>query len=98
MTKADIVNRIAEETGMEKHDVQSTVEAFMRSVRDSLEGGENVYLRGFGSFVIKTRAAKTGRNILAKNPSRFRAQYPIVQASEGFCRERKDASQSRLSK
>lgn len=66
MTKADIVNRIAEETGMEKHDVQSTVEAFMRSVRDSLEEGENVYLRGFGSFIIKTRAAKTGRNILAK--------------------------------
>ncbi len=66
MTKADIVNRIAEETGMEKHDVQSTVEAFMRSVRDSLEDGENVYLRGFGSFVIKRRAAKTGRNILAK--------------------------------
>ena len=96
MTKADIVNRIAEETGMEKHDVQSTVEAFMRSVRDSLEGGENVYLRGFGSFVIKTRAAKTGRNILAKIHPDSRAQHSIVQASEGFCRDRKDASQSRL--
>ncbi|HAW72843.1 MAG TPA: integration host factor subunit beta [Flavobacteriales bacterium] len=66
MTKADIVGKIAEQTGMEKHDVQSTVEAFMRSIRDGLESGENVYLRGFGSFVVKTRAAKTGRNILAK--------------------------------
>ena len=66
MTKADIVGRIADKTGMEKHDVQTTVEAFMRSIRDGLESGENVYLRGFGSFVVKTRAAKTGRNILAK--------------------------------
>ncbi|MGB1074791.1 MAG: HU family DNA-binding protein [Flavobacteriales bacterium] len=66
MTKADIVSRISDATGMEKHDVQNTVEAFMTTVRESLEQGENVYLRGFGSFVIKTRAAKTGRNILAK--------------------------------
>lgn len=66
MTKADIVSRIAEQTGMEKNDVQTTVEAFMQTVRQSLEAGNNVYLRGFGSFVIKTRAAKTGRNILAK--------------------------------
>jgi DNA-binding protein HU-beta len=66
MTKADIVSRIAEQTGMEKHDVQTTVEAFMHTVRTSLEAGDNVYLRGFGSFVIKTRAAKTGRNIKAK--------------------------------
>jgi nucleoid DNA-binding protein len=98
MTKADIVNRIAEETGMEKHDVQSTVEAFMRSVRDSLEGGENVYLRGFGSFVIKTRAGEDGpKHIGQKVHPDSRAQHPIVQASEGFRRERKDASQSRLS-
>jgi len=66
MTKADIVSRIAEQTGMEKNDVQTTVEAFMQTVRQSLEAGNNVYLRGFGSFIIKTRAAKTGRNILAK--------------------------------
>jgi DNA-binding protein HU-beta len=66
MTKADIVTRIAEQTGMEKQDVQNTVEAFMTTVRESVEGGENVYLRGFGSFVVKTRAAKTGRNIKAK--------------------------------
>ena len=63
MTKADIVAKIAEKTGLEKVDVQITVEAFMKEVKESLEAGENVYLRGFGSFIIKERAKKTGRNI-----------------------------------
>ena len=63
MTKADIVAEIAEKTGLEKVDVQTVVEAFMKEVKESLEGGENVYLRGFGSFIIKERAKKTGRNI-----------------------------------
>jgi len=63
MTKADIVAEIAEKTGIEKVDVQTTVEAFMEEVKTSLETGENVYLRGFGSFIIKERAEKTGRNI-----------------------------------
>jgi len=63
MTKADIVAEIAEKTGLEKVDVQTTVEAFMEEVKTSLETGKNVYLRGFGSFVIKQRAEKTGRNI-----------------------------------
>jgi DNA-binding protein HU-beta len=63
MTKADIVAKISERLGMEKGDVQATVETFMEEVKTSLESGDNVYLRGFGSFVIKTRAEKTGRNI-----------------------------------
>jgi len=63
MTKADIVAEIAEKTGLEKVDIQTTVEAFMEEVKTSLETGNNVYLRGFGSFVIKQRAEKTGRNI-----------------------------------
>lgn len=63
MTKADIVAEIAEKTGIEKVAVQTTVEAFMNSVKSSLESGENVYLRGFGSFIVKERAEKTGRNI-----------------------------------
>lgn len=63
MTKADIVNEIAEKTGVEKVAVQATVEAFMNSIKGSLESGQNVYLRGFGSFIIKERAEKTGRNI-----------------------------------
>ncbi len=63
MTKADIVAKISEKLGIEKNDVQATVETFMDEVKNSLEGGDNVYLRGFGSFIIKTRAEKTGRNI-----------------------------------
>jgi len=63
MTKAEIVTEIANKTGIEKVAVQATVEAFMHAVKNSLIKGENVYLRGFGSFIIKERAEKTGRNI-----------------------------------
>ena len=63
MTKAEIVAEIANKTGIEKVAVQATVEAFMESLKGSLVSGQNVYLRGFGSFIIKKRAAKTGRNI-----------------------------------
>ena len=63
MTKADLVAKISEKLGIEKGDVQATVESFMNEVKTSLESGDNVYLRGFGSFIIKTRAEKTGRNI-----------------------------------
>lgn len=63
MTKADIVSKIADRTGMEKADVLAAVEGFMREVKNGMESGENVYLRGFGSFVLKSRAQKTGRNI-----------------------------------
>ena len=66
MTKADIVNAISENTGIEKMVVQKTVEAFMESVKGSLIKGEDVFLRGFGSFVVKTRAEKTARD-MAKN-------------------------------
>lgn len=63
MTKADIVNDIAKKTGVEKVQVQQIVEAFMESVRESLIAHNNVYLRGFGSFIIKKRATKVARNI-----------------------------------
>ena len=63
MTKADIINRIAEKTGVPKVDVLVTVEAFFKEVKTSLEQGEPVHVRGFGSFMLKRRAAKTARNI-----------------------------------
>ena len=63
MTKAEIVAGIAEETGLEKSEALRAVEAFMQSIKRSLSGGRNVYLRGFGSFIVKERAQKTGRNI-----------------------------------
>ncbi len=63
MTKAEIVNEITDKTGLDKVEVLTTVEAFMNSVKNSLARDENVYLRGFGSFIVKERAEKTGRNI-----------------------------------
>jgi DNA-binding protein HU-beta len=68
MTKADIVNEISKNTGIEKTQVQKTVEAFMEEIKNSLGKGDNVYLRGFGSFIVKKRAEKTARNI-SKNES-----------------------------
>ena len=64
MTKADIINEIATSTGIAKKDVSAVVESFMETIKDSLlEKKENVYLRGFGSFIVKHRAEKTARNI-----------------------------------
>ena len=63
MIKSEIVQSIAKKSGMEKVDVQNVIEGMMDEIKCSLEKGENVYLRGFGSFVIKKRAEKTGRNI-----------------------------------
>ena len=63
MTKAELIAEIANKTGIEKVAVQATVEAFMETVKESLTNNENVYLRGFGSFIVKHRAEKTGRNI-----------------------------------
>ncbi|MBC8301388.1 MAG: integration host factor subunit beta [Pelagibacterales bacterium] len=63
MTKADIVKNISDKTGMDKSDVQMIAEKLMNEIKNSLENNENVYLRGFGSFIVKKRAEKTGRNI-----------------------------------
>ncbi len=63
MTKAEIVNEIAKSTGIQKDEVLKIVESFMESVKGSLAKEENVYLRGFGSFIVKKRAQKTARNI-----------------------------------
>ena len=68
MRKADLVSSISEKTGVAKVDVLVTLESFFTEVRDSLSSGENVYIRGFGSFVIKKRAKKIGRHI-KKNKS-----------------------------
>ena len=63
MTKAEIATEIAKTTGIDKAAVVTVIEQFMTVVKDSLAHGENVYLRGFGSFIIKQRAQKTARNI-----------------------------------
>ena len=63
MTKAELVSKISVNLGLEKNEVLATIENFMEEVKNSLSEGENVYLRGFGSFIVKQRAEKTGRNI-----------------------------------
>jgi DNA-binding protein HU-beta len=90
MTKADIVAKISDNTGIEKAAVLNTVEEFMKTVRGSLEGGENVYLRGFGSFITKKRAEKTGRNI-SKNTTMIIPEHfiPAFKPSKIFVNKEK---------
>lgn len=91
MTKADIVAKIAEETGLEKSEVQKTVESFMTAVKDSLTSGENVYLRGFGSFIVKKRAEKTGRNISKKTTIIIPAHnIPAFKPAKSFVEDVKE--------
>lgn len=63
MTKADVIAEIAEKTGIDKADVTQTLESFFTVVKQSLTEGENIYVRGFGSFINKKRAKKVARNI-----------------------------------
>lgn len=85
MTKAEIVNEIAKNTGIGKEDVLRTVEAFMTSVKGSLARKENVYLRGFGSFIVKHRAAKTARNISKNTTIKIPAHnIPAFKPSKEF--------------
>ena len=85
MTKADIVNEIAKSTGLEKAAVLQTVEKFMEAVKDNMAAGNNVYLRGFGSFVIKVRKEKTARNISKKTSLKIPAHtVPSFKPSRVF--------------
>ena len=76
MTKAEIASEISKTTGIDKAAVVAVIEQFMTVVKDSLAHGENVYLRGFGSFIIKTRAEKVARNI-TKNTSLVIPEHKI---------------------
>ena len=92
MTKADIINEIAMATGVQKRDVTVVVESFMETIKNSLlEKKENVYLRGFGSFVIKHRAAKTARNILKNTTMTIEAHdLPSFKPSKSFMEQMKN--------
>lgn len=91
MTKAEIVAEIAQRTGMEKVNIQKVVEEFMTVLKGSLKKGDNVYLRGFGSFIIKKRAEKTGRNI-SKNTTIIIPAHniPSFKPSKSFVEEVKN--------
>ncbi len=91
MTKADIVAGIADETGLERAEALRAVEAFMNAIKESLAKGQNVYLRGFGSFIVKERAQKTGRNI-SKNTTIIIPAHniPSFKPSKTFVEEVKN--------
>tara|TARA_S200000501_G_scaffold211362_1_gene198548 strand:+ start:368 stop:658 length:291 start_codon:yes stop_codon:yes gene_type:complete len=85
MTKAEIVANISHKLGIEKVDVQLTVESLMEEIIGSLENGENVYLRGFGSFIVKKRAEKTARNIQKNTTIKIPAHnIPAFKPSKFF--------------
>lgn len=85
MTKAEIVKEIANKTGVDKQTVLAVIESFMTEVKGSLEKEENVYLRGFGSFIVKKRAEKTARNI-SKNTTMIVSAHniPAFKPSKEF--------------
>ncbi len=85
MTKAEIVASISEKSGIEKGDVLRVVEDLMAEVKDSLNQGNNVYLRGFGSFIVKKRAEKTGRNISKNTTIKIPAHHiPAFKPAKVF--------------
>ncbi len=85
MTKAEIVNEVAKSTGIEKVTVQTVVEATMESIKSSIIKGNPVYLRGFGSFIIKHRAQKAARNITKQTTMTIPAHdIPAFKPSKSF--------------
>jgi DNA-binding protein HU-beta len=85
MTKQDLVNEISKKTGIEKLTVEKSIEALMVTVKDSMAKNKNIYLRGFGTFLVKKRAKKTARNI-SKNTAMIIPEHfvPTFKPSKGF--------------
>lgn len=91
MRKADLINRISEKTGIPKVDVLVTLENFFTQVKQSLGDGENIYIRGFGSFITKKRAAKIGRNIKKNIAVEIPEHYiPAFKPSKEFVQQIKE--------
>lgn len=92
VTKAEVISEIADKTGIDKADVQATIEAFFKVVKDSMAEGNNIYVRGFGSFVNKKRAKKVARNI-SKNTSIIIDEHfiPSFKPSKTFIQKIKNS-------
>jgi DNA-binding protein HU-beta len=97
MKKADLINQISERTGVPKVDVLVSIESFFTNVKEALADGENVYIRGFGSFITKKRAAKVGRNI-KQNTSVFIPEHyiPAFKPAKEFTDEVKKLTTSNI--
>lgn len=92
MTKADTIFRIAEKTGISKEEVEKVLEAFFITVKDSLSEKENIYVRGFGSFIVKKRAEKTARNMSLNSTVIIPAHsIPFFKPSKEFINMVKEA-------
>jgi DNA-binding protein HU-beta len=93
MTKAEVVSSIANQTGIQKEEIEKVLEAFFTTVKNSLSQKENLYVRGFGSFIVKERAAKTARNIALKStiiiPSH---SVPFFKPSKEFINQVKESA------
>lgn len=93
MTKAEVVAEISAKTGLERVDVLETVEAFFTIIKSSLSKGENVYVRGFGSFVVRRRAAKVARNISKNTAVLIPEQFvPVFKPADIFVEKVKSAN------
>jgi DNA-binding protein HU-beta len=92
VTKAEVISEVADKTGIDKADVQATVEAFFKVIKDSMAEGNNIYVRGFGSFVNKKRAKKVARNI-SKNTSIIIDEHfiPSFKPSKTFIQKIKNS-------
>lgn len=97
MTKADIIAEISQKTGLDKADVQQTVETFFTVVKENMAEGENIYVRGFGSFVNKKRAEKIARNISKKKPIKIPEHFvPSFKPSKIFVEKIKTSEKVKL--
>lgn len=93
MTKAELTARISEKTGIQKEEVEKILESLFLTIKDSMSNGDNIYFRGFGSFVNKQRAAKTARNIKLKSTVFVPAQIiPYFKPSDEFTSQVKEGN------
>ncbi|MBT28121.1 MAG: integration host factor subunit beta [Thalassobius sp.] len=97
MTKAEVIAEIANQTGMDKGDVTAAIEAFFKVVKNKMADGDNIYVRGFGSFVNKRRAAKIGRNISKNTAMEIKEHYvPSFKPSKTFVEKIKKSDKVKL--
>ncbi|UZR95567.1 HU family DNA-binding protein [Chondrinema litorale] len=97
MTKAEVIAEIANQTGMDKGDVTAAIEAFFKVVKNKMADGDNIYVRGFGSFVNKRRAAKIGRNISRNTAMEIKEHYvPSFKPSKTFVEKIKKSDKVKL--
>ena len=96
MTKADIVSKIVQKTGIDKDDVGETLETLFKTIKASMSEGNNIYIRGFGSFLVKKRAKKIGRIISKNKPITIPEHHvPSFKAAKSFTKMVKDSHQAK---